>query len=503
MVVLSADQVRAWDAYTIEQEPISSMALMERAAQACVQWILSQNFSLDTVAIFCGKGNNGGDGLAIARLLHLKGIQVNIAILENGKPGSSDFQNNLECIREIGLTPFFISSIDHFPSLEGTSIVIDALFGTGLNRSLEGLSSGLIDKINAGNHQVISIDMPSGLSADLAFPEIKAILATHTLSFQCFKPALLCAEWSRYFGDVHVLDIGLNPNFFEDRSPLYRVLDEALARSIYKTREPFSHKGDHGSAGIIAGSPGMMGAALLAARSCLRSGIGKLTLFIPWTEREIPQTALPEAMVRSNAALGSMDEMKFLTSLDAMGIGPGWGVNEQNRIALKSIFQECKSPLVLDADALNLMATYPELWDIVPAGSILTPHPGEANRLFGKMRNELERQSQLVRIASEKNVVIVLKGHRTFIALPAPSISLFNITGNSGLAKGGSGDCLTGILTSFLAQGYSPEQAACLGVFLHGKASEILASDFNETEETMLPGMLPDSFAQVFHILQS
>lgn len=503
MVVLSADQVKAWDQFTMQNEPVSSIDLMERAAQSCVHWVCSSNIALDSVVVFCGKGNNGGDGLVIARALFLKGIKVQVAILENGKSGTPDFQHNLERLREIGLTPFFISSIDHFPDLADTTLVIDAIIGTGLSRPLAGLEADLIDRINQRKSTVISVDMPSGLPADRAFPETRAIIATHTLTFQCYKPVLLCAEWAPWFGKVHVLDIGLSPDFFKDHAPLYRILDLAMARSIYKPRMAFSHKGDHGAAALVAGSAGMMGAALLAASSCLRSGVGKLTLFIPWTEREIPQTALPEAMVRSVDDITSEKELNFLKGINAIGIGPGWGLSVQNRDVLKTIFKHSTAPLVLDADALNLIATYKELWDMVPAGSILTPHPGEANRLWGKVNNDLERQAQLIKIATEKIIIIVLKGHRTFIALPAPAISLFNITGNSGLAKGGSGDSLTGIITSFLAQGYTPEEAAVLGVFLHGKASEILASDHHETEETMLPGMLPDTFSHIFQMLRS
>ena len=503
MIVLSADQVKAWDQFTIQHEPVSSIDLMERAAQTCVHWILTAQLNLNSVTVFCGKGNNGGDGLVIARALFLKGYRVQVAILENGKSGTPDFQHNLERLREIGLTPFFISSIDHFPDLSNTTLVVDTIFGTGLNRPLAGLEADLIERINQRKGIVISVDLPSGLPADQAFPEINAIIATHTLTFQCYKPVLLCAQWASWFGKVHVLDIGLSPDFFNAHAPLYRIIDLAMARSIYKPRLSFSHKGDHGAAALIAGSPGMMGAALLAANSCLRSGIGKLTLYVPWTEREIPQTALPEAMVRSVDDITSEKEINFLKGINAIGIGPGWGLGEQNREYLLSLFKQCKTPMVLDADALNLIATHSELWDLIPEGSILTPHPGEANRLWGKANNELERQAQLNRIATEKNMIIVLKGHRTFIALPAPAISLFNITGNSGLAKGGSGDSLTGIITSFLAQGYTPEEAAVMGVFLHGKASEILASDHHETEETMLPGMLPDTFPRIFQMLRS
>lgn len=503
MVVLSADQVKAWDQFTMQHEPVASIDLMERAAQTCVHWIVSANLNLSRVVVFCGKGNNGGDGLVIARLLFLKGINVQVVILENGKAGSPDFQHNLQRLRETDLIPFFVSSIDHFPDLTNVTLLVDAILGSGLSRPLAGLEADLIERINQRKGLVISVDLPSGLPADQAFPETKAILATHTLTFQCFKPVLLCAEWAPWIGKVHVLDIGLSPDFFIAHAPLYRIIDLAMARSIYKPRQAFSHKGDHGAAALIAGSPGMMGAALLAAKSCLRAGIGKLSLYIPWTEREIPQTALPETMARSVDTIRSEKEMKFINTLNAIGIGPGWGLTEQNRDILSWIFKQCIAPLVLDADALNLMATHRELWELIPEGSILTPHPGEANRLWGKVNNDLERQAQLIRIATEKNMIIVLKGHRTFIALPAPAISLFNITGNSGLAKGGSGDSLTGIITSFLAQGYSPEEAACLGVFLHGKASEILASEYNESEETMLPGMLPETFSHIFQMFRS
>lgn len=495
--------MREWDAFTMQEEPISSIDLMERAALACVHWLEHSIDSSLSFYIFCGKGNNGGDGLAIARILFERGYEVHIAILENGQLGSHDFQINLERIRERGLNPVFISSIDRFPQIGERAVIVDALFGTGLSRPLVDLPAALVTRINQTGLPVISIDLPSGLLADRPESVPLAVQATHTLSFQCYKRVLLCAQWAAYFGSVHILDIGLSPNYIPGHPPLFRVMDDLQARKTIRNRSDFSHKGNFGHAALVAGSPGMMGAVLLAGKSCLKSGVGKLTLYIPWSEREIPQSALPEAMVQS---IDLLPEESFIADdlpYKALGIGPGWGVTTEHQNILKKLLKHFRGAMVLDADALNLLASHPELWSQIPPGTILTPHPGEAIRLFGRVENEIDRQQQLMEVASKHNIIIVYKGHRTFIALPSPAISVFNSTGNSGLAKGGSGDCLTGIITSFLAQGYPPEQAACLAVYIHGLASEILLNSRQETAETMLPGSLPDTFSMIFRSLMS
>lgn len=498
MVVLSARQMREWDAYTMQQEPISSIDLMERAAWACVNWIEKASLPFSSLYIFCGKGNNGGDGLAIARIFMERGYTVQVAILETGHPGSPDFQTNLVQLRTLEVSPLYISTMESFPEIDAAGLVIDALFGTGLNRPLTGLAADLVTAINQCNCSVISIDLPSGLLADRPDKTAVAVKATHTLSFQCYKPALLAAPFTGYFGTVHILEIGLSPEFLTTHYPLFRIMDEQTAKSMYKPRPAFAHKGNFGHASLVAGSPGMMGAVLLAGKACLKSGVGKLSLFIPWTEREIPQTALPEAMVQSASALLPEHFQEGSFPFNAIGIGPGWGATPQHRDILKNILIHFSGPMVLDADALNLLALYPELWPYVPAGTILTPHPGEAIRLFGKVEHEIDRWQQLMDIATKRNIIIIYKGHRTLIALPYPTISFFNCTGNSALAKGGSGDCLTGIITSFLAQGYPPAEAACLSVFIHGSASDILVQSGQETAETFLPGLIPDTFNLIF-----
>jgi NAD(P)H-hydrate epimerase len=496
MKVLNAAQIREWDKYTIDQEPVASIKLMERAAAACVKWLLEKNYTGKHFTIFCGKGNNGGDGLAMARLLAAKNNLVTVYILESGMPGSDDFQQNLTRLKKKpGADIHYIQGEENFPAFVFGEIIIDALFGTGLNRPVEGLALKLIEHINTSGCEIISIDMPSGLYADETSRGHTAIHAVHTLSFQCFKPAFLVAENARATGIVHILDIGLHLQFYNDLFTAYEITDEEIIKAIYKPRNRFAHKGHFGHAALIAGSTGMMGAAVLAARGCLRSGAGKLTCYIPKTGYEILQTTVPEAMCQIAGFKDYIEITEGLSVFNAVGIGPGIGMHESHFQLLQSVIAQYKKPMLIDADALNILSGNKELISQLPPYSIITPHPKEFERLFEKTSHDFETLQLVQAKAKEHKLVIVLKGHHTFIATPGGK-GFFNNTGNAGMATAGSGDVLTGILTSLLAQGYGAVEAAILGVYIHGLAGDYAAKKYSR--EAMLAGDIADFLGEAF-----
>lgn len=484
--ILSAAQIREWDRYTIEHEPISSIDLMERAARKCVEWIRTQSWPKPSFRIFCGKGNNGGDGLAMARMLLLAEYDVSVYILEFGKLGSDDFQTNLQRLHALpNAVIHFIQSENQFPPVQQHDVLIDALFGSGLNKPLQGLSAALVQHINQSGATVIAIDLPSGLYMEKSSLGHAVVNASFTLTFQAYKEALLVQENAPFVGEVRVLDIGLHPLFLHNAQSPVEWLDEALVKKIYKPRNRFAHKGTYGHALLIGGSYGKMGAMVLATKACLSGGAGLTTCFIPKCGYTILQTAAPEAMTLMDA------EENFLTSLPdemdrfaAIGIGPGMGTREETQKLLSFIVRRYQNPVVIDADGLNCLAKNKALLRQLAPLSLLTPHPKEFDRLFGEHQTDFDRIATARQKAVELNIILVVKSHHTLIALPSGK-SYFNSTGNAGMAKGGSGDVLTGILTALLSQGYSPEAAAPLGVYMHGWAGDFAAKKYSA--EAMLP----------------
>ena len=491
MHILSAEQIRAWDEFTIRNEPIASIDLMERASGECARWLEENGYTDRSFSIFCGKGNNGGDGLALARMLSDKGSIVTVYILEFGHKGTEDFQTNLARLHGLPVTIRFIQSEEHFPAIPSEDIIIDALLGSGLNRPLEGVTAGLVDHLNAIGNQIISIDIPSGLSADKSSAGNTIVKANHTLSFQCFKPAFMVAENEEHVGQVHILDIGLHPDFPGRQVPAYQWIDASLAQRIYKPRKRFSHKGTYGHALLVAGSRGKMGAAVLAAKACLRSGVGLLTMQVPGNGLYILQTSVPEAMcMRDKNEYILTIPPEDLSPYNSIGIGPGIGKEELTATMLEGLLQHLRKPVVLDADALNIISTKPHLLTLVPPHSVLTPHPKEFERMFGKAGNDFERMETAMQQSARHQVTIVLKGQHTFIATPSGK-AYFNSTGNAGMATGGTGDVLTGIITGLIAQQYEPEHAAVLGVYWHGLAGDIAAGFY--TEESLVASDIPDA----------
>lgn len=497
MKLLSAAQIRQWDQFTMQHEPIRSLDLMERAAKACAKWI-SQNTLSEHYYIFCGKGNNGGDGLAIARLLTGIGRSCKVFIAETGAAPAEDYQANFTHLHHSKIAPIILLRTEgDFPVLPPDAIIIDALFGTGLSRPLEAMNAQLVRYLNETGNAIISIDVPSGMFSDQSSAAGAVITATHTLTFQCLKMAFLVAENEPFFGQVHILDISLHPDFLDTVESRFQLVNKSKCASILKPRKAFSHKGSYGHALLIAGSYGKMGAAVLAAKACTRSGTGLLTCHTPKTGVNILQTTVPEAMcaIDDNECTVTVLPDEF-DKYSAVGIGPGIGTSDGViNLTQNLITHGGTQPLVIDADALNILSMRKELLRGLPEKSILTPHPKEFARLFGEGLNDYQKIEAALQKARELNVVIVLKGHHSFIATPDGQ-AFFNITGNPGMATGGSGDVLTGILTGLLAQGYSPVDAAIAGVFLHGLAGDLAAGVHGM--EAMTAGDIIDMIGKAF-----
>jgi hydroxyethylthiazole kinase-like uncharacterized protein yjeF len=455
--LLNAAQIRDWDAFTIANEPISPEGLMERASNAFAKWFVSRFDTNEKIAIVCGKGNNGGDGVVIGRLLAGRGYDVRV--FKVGDP--------------LNLGPF--------------TIVVDAIFGSGLSRPAEGVYAQAIQKVNTSNAKKIAVDVPSGLMMD-SHSEGDIVKADYTITFQVPKLAFMMPENAEYVGEWRVVDIGLSPLYKSDSDNFY--VDHISLRK----REKFAHKGDFGRALLIAGSLGKMGACVLASRATLRSGVGLLTVHVPKCGYNIIQTSVPEAMATVDVNEDHFSDAGETQHYNVIGIGPGIGITASTISGLRKTLQAGK-PMILDADALNILSSSRELLHLIPPGSILTPHPGEFKRLVGEWKNDFERLELQKQLATQTRSVIVLKGAHTSIAAPEGQV-FFNSTGNPGMAKGGSGDVLTGVLTGLLSQKYSALEAAIIGVFTHGKAGDIAAGKMGEN--AVLAGDIVENLGQSF-----
>ncbi len=504
MKILSVEQIRAWDAYTIEQEPIASVDLMERAARAFADWFASRFPDVNKpLYIVCGSGNNGGDGLAVARLLAQRHYSPEVLLCRIGRTLSADCEENYRRLKRLGTVP--ICELEKGgvpPDLRSGGLLIDAVFGSGLNRPVEGYWADFLEWMNAYSGVRVAIDIPSGLFAERPLEGV-SVKADYTLSFELPKLAFFLPETGYRVGEWVLRSIGLHAGFIRQAETPWHFLTEANLQPFLRQRRRFEHKGNFGHALLVAGSYGKMGAALLAGRAALRTGAGLVSLHLPRCGYAIAQEAFQEAMV-------SVDHHEYLfsrpPSLDpyaAVGVGPGLGTNSITRRALLELLEQALAssrPLVLDADALNLLAEEPEPQKYLPKGSILTPHPGEFRRLFGDFPDAFASLAFQRQLSEDWGVVVVLKGAYTCVTLPDGS-AWFNSTGNPGMATAGSGDVLTGVITGLLAQGYRPELAALLGVWLHGKAGDLAAEALEQ--EALLAGDLVLYLGKAFKFLRS
>lgn len=500
MKILTAAQIREADRFTIENEPIASVDLMERAATNAFERIRSWLPATTPVKVFCGVGNNGGDGLVIARKLQQADYPVETWLVRFSDRESEDLILQYHRLKTSDGSVHELGSAAQIPSFDTDEVIIDAIFGTGLSREAGGFVAELIDRINESNCRIISIDMPSGLMAEnnVDVHKRSIVKAGRTLTFEVAKLAFLLPQNAPFTGEWEVVPIGLNPTFIRQQPSDYQLVTEEMIRSFLKNRPRFSHKGHYGKALLMVGSKGKIGAGILAAKACLRSGAGLLTTHIPACGYTAMQTAVPEAMCLTDQKTDHLSAT-FTENYTATGIGPGIGLEQDTANALKFTIQNSNHPIVLDADALNLLAMHKTWLAYLPQGSILTPHPGEFERLAGKTSNDYDRLQMLKDLARKSRSYVVLKGAHTAVAFPDGRV-FFNDTGNPGMATGGSGDVLTGILTGLVAQGYRSDQAVLLGVWLHGLAGDIAVSE--KGEEALIAGDIVEALPKAWKYLR-
>lgn len=496
MKIFSAAQIRRCEEATLQNDGITSVELMRRAADACAQHLMRNYPGLRTFYIFAGTGNNGGDGLATAEILTSHGFPC--TVFTDGSSGrcSQEFKFYLARLRKNSRVRIAGFSQAESTVFKENALFIDALFGTGMNRKIEGHSAEMVRLLNNSASTTIAIDIPSGLFADHILPaDFPVVRADETMSFQFYKKSFLHPETAVFCGKISILDIGLSTAFIAEEQTSFATESLRAVQKIYHPRLDFSHKGTYGKTLIVAGSYGKMGAAVLATMAALRAGSGITNILAPKCGYEILQTRCPEAMF---VAGGSEEITEIMAAPDeTVAIGPGLGTSELTRCALVKFLQSQDKAVILDADALNILDD-PELLKLVPENSILTPHPKEFDRLFGTSENSFDRLDVAVTMAKEMNCIIVLKDHHTQIIFPNGNVT-YNCTGNSGMAKGGSGDALLGILGALKAQRYSSEEAALLGVWLHGKAGDIAAEKYSK--EAMLPTDLIMELGNAFKTL--
>ncbi|MDR3696269.1 NAD(P)H-hydrate dehydratase [Mucilaginibacter sp.] len=472
--LLIASQIREADAYTIAHEPIASIDLMERASKAFVGWFINHFPDKNqAISVYCGTGNNGGDGLAIARMLDDHQFKkINVKVARFSDKSTPDFNTNLERLKKTAISIAEIQRGSGFPG-EDCQVIIDALLGTGLNKPLEGDYKRLVDHLNSLDKTVVAVDMPTGFFADGEMPHGSGILnADLVITFQQPKINFLLPESGPYIKCWEAVNIGIDECFSHSLHSPYYAVEEKDIRKMLKPRHRFSNKGSYGHTLIVAGQPETMGAALLSASASVYAGAGLTTACVPQSGLTALNSYMPEimAVVRHDMELPQIEWDKF----SAIGIGPGLGKDELAVELITDIFANYKKPMVIDADALNLLSVHRELWRSIPENSILTPHMKEFDRLFGDHENWWQRIQTGIQKAKEHAVFILLKNDYTIVISPAGKVH-FNTTSNPAMAAGGMGDVLTGIISALLAQQYSSEDACILGAYLHGKAGDELA----------------------------
>ena len=502
MKIFPVQQISDIDHYTIEKEPILSINLMERAAMAFNTWF-SKHFPSQEVHLLVGSGNNGGDSLTIARLLLLDERKANIWLVNPSGRYSKDAETNLHRLKSINsMCITIVEKADELSIINPDAVIIDGLFGSGLNRPLEGLVLEVVKQINQLPNTLVAIDMPSGLfGEDNSNNNSNGIIkADHTISFQFPKLAFLLLENELFVGSWELVDIGLHPEKIEATETNWCYQQQDDLAKVLKERRSFAHKGQFGHALLLAGSYGKIGASVLASKGCLQSGVGLLTAHVPHVGYPILQTGVPEAMVSIDRSDYLISEFPDLSAFNAIGIGPGIGQKPNTQKALEDLLKNMSDQsLVMDADALNILSENKELMKLLPANAIITPHPGEFDRLAGASQNGYQRLQKAVALAKEYKIFIVLKGANTVIVTPAGHC-YFNSTGNPGMATAGSGDVLTGIILSLLAQKYTPLEAARLGVYIHGMAGDLVYS--NESYEGVTAGCIIAALGSAFKQLR-
>jgi len=501
MKIFTSAQIHELDKFTIEHEPIKSIDLMERAAKAIADAIIAEWNKHTPVVVFAGPGNNGGDALAVARLLLDKGYSVQTYLFNITGNLSEDCAANKARLAD-KKPKTLVEVVQEFdpPRLEQGMLVIDGLFGSGLNKPLAGGFASLVKYINASQAAIVSIDVPSGLMTEDNAYNIRAniIRADITLTLGQRKLSFLFPENQQYIGRLKVLDIGLSQEGIDKTDAYYSIVERSDILPMMRQRSPYAHKGNMGNALIIAGCYGMAGASVLATKACLRAGAGKVTAHTPKQNSVILQISVPEAIIQFDRDETIFSEAVDAEDFDALGIGPGLGTSEQTAIALISQLRRTQCPVVVDADAINILANHRAWVQQLPEGLILTPHPKELQRMEGHCNDSYEQLSKARNLAEHIKGYVLLKGHHTALCLPDGHV-VFNSTGNAGMATAGSGDVLTGIITGLLARGYKQREASIVGMYLHGLAGDIAARHLGQ--ESVIASdiiqYLPQAFQEI------
>jgi NAD(P)H-hydrate epimerase len=502
MKIFKTEQVKHIDSYTIKNEPIASIDLMERASLTFVKWFMRNFDNSRKVIVISGPGNNGGDGLAIARLLSKRFFKVEAYILKLGSNFSEDLSINKKRVEETETDVFVVENENQLPEITKGAVIIDAIFGSGLSRKAEGLPAEAIKLINSSGNEVVSVDIPSGLFGEdnrNNDPEL-IVKAKFTITFGFPFLSFFFPENEKYYGRWRALSIGLHPEAIRDTETNYFLVDKATVSGMIKKRSKYSHKGSFGHALFIAGCDGMMGAAVLGIKACLRTGVGLATAHVPGKTYNIIQSTVPEALVSIDESEIIFTGVSDLSSYTAVGVGPGLNTMSNTVEGLEKVLSTVEVPVILDADALNIIASNKHLLDLIPSKSILTPHPKEFDRLFGESQNMYDRHQKQLEMVNKYGFIIVLKGAHTMTCIPEGT-TWINHSGNPGMATGGSGDVLSGMILSLLAQGFDSKDAAVLGVYLHGLAGDLALKD--QSPESLIPGDIIDYIGRAFKVVSS
>lgn len=500
MKIFSAEQIYSADKFTIQKQEITSDSLMERSAIQIFNWIHSRMQGAPVkIHLFCGIGNNGGDGIALARHLQEHGYHIAVYVVNYSKKRSPDFLLNLERLKDRKIWPEFLDSDCDFPQIGTDDIIVDAIFGIGLNRDPDAWVIKLMAHLEASKAFILSVDIPSGLYTDkLPSLEEAAIKANFVLSFQAPKLVFFLPDTGKYIEQWQLLDIGLDPEFLMTTETDYHLIGKNDVLPMYQPRQKFAHKGTYGHALIIGGSKGKIGAVHLASKACLFTGAGLVTAYVPECGLAPLQTNLPEAMVVTAKDKDLIGNFDFDLEPSAIGIGVGMGQNEKTVKAFSTFLGTLKSPIVVDADALNILASKKTILKKLPKQSVLTPHPKELERLIGTWKDDFDKLAKAKAFAKKYDCVLLIKGAHTMVIYD--NVGYINTTGNPGMATAGSGDVLTGMIVGLMAQGYDAISAAIFACYLHGRAGDIAVEQlgYQALSATSICDAIGKSFIDLF-----
>ncbi|SHH64508.1 bifunctional ADP-dependent NAD(P)H-hydrate dehydratase/NAD(P)H-hydrate epimerase [Winogradskyella jejuensis] len=497
MKIFSKTQIYEGDKITEQRQSLPPSELMERAGLQIFNWMhLRMQGAQVPIHIFCGIGNNGGDGLVIARHLITHGYNVEVYVVNCGNSRSQDFLTSYDKVKAVTKKwPQLLKCETDFPEIHKDDIIVDAIFGIGLNRSIEDWIKALFHHFKASDAFTLSVDIPSGWYTDKPIQDKDGVVrANYTLSFQSPKLIFFLPETSDCTVQWEVIDIGIDREYLISSETEYELISKNEVLPMYKPREKFSHKGDFGHGLIIGGSYGKIGAVQLATRSVLSSGAGLATAYVPKCGYYPLQSSLPEAMVIANADEKKITDINFDIEPSAIGIGVGLGKSSETVSALQTFLKSNKAPLVIDADAINIISENNALLKSIPENSILTPHPKELERLVGKWSDDFDKLKKASDFSVKHKVIVVIKGAHTITVFGEKKY--INVTGNPGMATGGSGDVLTGVITGLLCQKYNPIEATLFGVYLHGRAGDLAIEEYGY--QSLLAGHIIDYLGEAY-----